>query len=480
MKPNFDESDEDAAKRDLSPLERLTQQQAPYFNLAIIETMAEAVSEGEDAASLAKSLSAVMHITLCTFGSLTHPDKHLNKTFVKTVSTAVRDKVEDLAESLGRDQAELKKEQKQAYLAEVLKQVLDHVFDELNEDIQDKSGSITPAAARMALEVLNSSFRPYASVIKAADLSLTARTELAAVVLAHALLAEADSRTAAKDCDELVFGLLYRTLNIQTPNYKAFLRSDLPPGRLALLGYCLAHNHGDPKVVADDLLDQLETMVLNDKRPSCVAESQVALFYPFLAAATTEHVQGRILPQIQFIMNRTKAFMGVIARLLSGLKTYKIEDLATLKSWTTELLPENLLNSPEETQAKGVRDYLVAVHGICSGKHGVKKSLLNEVFAEQYKQTLRGPIQLKADARRAILGHLAAVASLESPAGEGLSADTLQVALEQFLNCKDEGELTGTLRSVSTLLCLLPEPQSIELLVKVLEKAPRLSQVQHV
>jgi hypothetical protein len=295
---------------DLSPLEILTQEQAPVFSGAAIETMAEAIQECEDASSLASALGVVLSLMLCTFGSHSLPDNQLNKDFVRVVGSSVRDKLGELAGAPGRETAQEQEglastsaspnqtKESQAKRGEVLKEVLDNVFDELHEDISDKCGSISPAAARNALGLLSAVFRPYATAIKTADFSVTSRAELVGVVLVHAILAQSDIRyeSITRECHELVFSLLYGTLNIQEPNYKAFLRADLPDGRLALLGYCLGKGHGDSKLVADELLNQLESKVLNDKQPSGVSERQVAFFYPFLSHVTSEHVKTRIMP----------------------------------------------------------------------------------------------------------------------------------------------------------------------------------------
>lgn len=61
--------------------------------------------------------------------------------------------------------------------------------------------------------------------------------------------------------------MLYTTLNIKQPNYKAFMRSDLAAGRFMLLGRCL--ESCEPAVKAEiktELLDQLEAIVLNDRK----------------------------------------------------------------------------------------------------------------------------------------------------------------------------------------------------------------------
>lgn len=57
---------------------------------------------------------------------------------------------------------------------------------------------------------------PYARKLKAADLRLTQNVELTAVILVHFLLASDYLRPerVSRACHDLVYGLLYDTLNI--------------------------------------------------------------------------------------------------------------------------------------------------------------------------------------------------------------------------------------------------------------------------
>jgi hypothetical protein len=288
MKKNLNESDDEGAN-ELTPIQTLTEGQAPEFRLATVQTMVAAIEDCIDAAGLAEALSVVLRLLVCNFGSQTFPDTRLNKAFVRMVATAVRARVEGLADALKAGAAEPGEDQPaRVHQAVVLRTVLDLVFDALYDDITGREASVSQDAARIALRLLNAVVRPFASVIKAADLRLTSRTELAALSLLHALLAsgELQLERVTRECQDLVFSLLYGALNIQQPNYKAFVRADLPAGRLALLGYCLGRGHGEPKQLAEELLGELERTVLNDKQLPAVAARQVAFLYPFLAAAS--------------------------------------------------------------------------------------------------------------------------------------------------------------------------------------------------
>ena len=132
-------------------------------------------------------------------------------------------------------------------------------------------------------------------------------------------------------------------------------------------------------------MTQLETNVLNDKTKSAVAERNLAFYYPFLAAIGKETVEGKIIPQIQFIMNRTKQFVRVIALILQGFKAYKIEDLPTLKVWTTELLSEEVYLEGSGSLGEDVVLYMKAVYCMCSETHNMKQALIMDVLVDKFK-----------------------------------------------------------------------------------------------
>ena len=192
-------------------------------------------------------------------------------------------------------------------------------------------------------------------------------------------------------------------MGIQQPNYKAFLRPDLADGRLVLLGYCLKSGHGDAQLIAGEVLTQLESTVLDDKQRRAVAESKVAYYHPFLATVGKEAAEGKLLPQIQFIMNRTRQFVRVVALLLQGLKAYQIEDLDTLKRWTTELVPDELATECGGELAEDIVLYMKAVHAMCSEAHDMKRALIMDILVDKFKQTKRGQAHFKAKARAALL-----------------------------------------------------------------------------
>jgi len=108
-------------------------------------------------------------------------------------------------------------------------------------------------------------------------------------------------------------------------------------------------------------------------------------------------VEGSILPQIQFIMNRSKNFVAINAQLIMCLKNYKIEDLETLKKWTTELLGDETLMSLEKKDE--VTMYMVGVNGLCSETHGMKAALVMDILVDQFKQSKRGQAMCTTEQR---------------------------------------------------------------------------------
>jgi len=88
-------------------------------------------------------------------------------------------------------------------------------------------------------------------------------------------------------------------------------------------------------------------------------------------------------------MNRTKNFVGVIARVLQGFEAYQIEDLESLKAWTGILKDDLLLDAGPEHEGD-VRLYLRGVHQMCSEAHDMRQALIMEVLVDKFKQTKRG------------------------------------------------------------------------------------------
>jgi len=188
----------------------------------------------------------------------------------------------------------------------LLKFVVDLVFDALHEGIKDyvKDGEtlgarISSQATRMVLLALNQMLRRYKSILK--KQSFTQSVELAAIILAHYL---ADSNGSKRErfheeCESLIYNLLYKTLGIKTPNYKVLLRKDLARGRFTLLGRCLTCKDLDQKVkdeVTQELVNQLESLVLNDREPVQRAEKTLMYFQTFLAGADKSLVEEKLLP----------------------------------------------------------------------------------------------------------------------------------------------------------------------------------------
>ena len=456
--------DEEPRAQDLTSIEILTTGLALEWNQSTINCMADAIQDAADGEQLARASSVVLGHLVSTFGGRAFPDTRLNKTFLKTVAGAFRDRVDTIAEG-GSAKAQL------------LKQTADAVFDSMHEELRDYGRLyVSPNAARIAFQLLNSMFGPYAREIKEADLNLTQNTELAALILVHFLLAGDHVRFEHinRECQDLVFGLLYETLGISQPNYKAYLRSDLAPGRLVLLGYCLTKGHGDAQSITDELLSQLESTVLNDKQPSAVAEGRAAYFQTFLAAVGQEVVEGKILPQIEFTMNRTKSFLRVIARVLQGLRAYQIEDLETLQKWTAKLVTDDFLMEGSSELGADLVLYLKAVHGMCSEAHDMKRALIVDVLVDKFKQTKRGQAHFKAKAREALLRQIYALVNAEGEKDRHVSHDLLQVVLDHFLQTKEEAEVADIAQIVYKFVSLALPQDTMDLLMPLLEEQPRV------
>jgi len=201
--------------------------------------------------------------------------------YVNEVSQTFKDKIQDL----------------QGDKKQTLKQSIDEVFDALHSDLSDFSSyNMTYDAAKLTLRLLNAMFNPFRNEIK--GLNLTQNVELAAVILAHFMLASGPLRCERvnRECQDLVFHLVYGTLGIDSPNFKAFMRADLAPGRFAFLGFCLKRGVGEAASISDHLCGLLEDLVLNDKQPRARAERQAAFFMPFLATAGKDVAENKVRP----------------------------------------------------------------------------------------------------------------------------------------------------------------------------------------
>ena len=110
----------------------------------------------------------------------------------------------------------------------------------------------------------------YGSQLK--GINFTHSVELTCVIFAHFLLDMTSPGSFAlfnKECEELIFTLLYKTLGIKVPNYRALRRDDLAKGRYMFLGKCLAsfelEEEGAKEAITTGLIESLESNVLNDK-----------------------------------------------------------------------------------------------------------------------------------------------------------------------------------------------------------------------
>ena len=251
---------------------------------------------------MAETITAVLVGVLSFRGHETFPDRQLNKDFVRNVSRTFKDKVEDISREQNQEGGEAERKKSKA---QVLKFVVDVLFDGLHEEIKDfQAGVISPWAAKLVLKVINEMLGGYKKILKTE--SFTQSVELSAVIFAHFLADSSPARRFAYhgECQELIYNLLYGTLGIATPNYKNFLREDLAGGRLSLLGYCSSLEGLDQKVrddISEHLVNELESMVLNDKIQIQRAEKSLMYFHTFLALADKGTVEEKVLPQIEFI-----------------------------------------------------------------------------------------------------------------------------------------------------------------------------------
>ena len=108
----------------------------------------------------------------------------------------------------------------------------------------------------------------------------------------------------------------------------------MPLGRLTILGRCLSNpenlQQGAKEEIEKELVSNLESIVLDDQTPLLEAKKNVIYFEAFLAAASKEIIDETVLPRMQFISNRAKGFVGINAKLISFMKSYKIESEDTL------------------------------------------------------------------------------------------------------------------------------------------------------
>jgi len=174
-------------------------------------------------------------------------------------------------------------------------------------------------------------------------LTVSQSVEQVAAILITFLMDSSASRSGPRQAEELLFSWLYggktKTKKgssglVKQANYKLFLRPDLPLGRLMILGRALTQSsdlgQSTKQEIEKHLLDNLETIVLNDKAPTLQASRSLIYFQAFLEGASKETIEEKVLPRMQFITNRSKGFVGINAKLISFMKSYKIESEDTL------------------------------------------------------------------------------------------------------------------------------------------------------
>lgn len=278
MEDRVDDQFGDGAPSDeeeVSALESLRAAKTHAFNRDLVYKMGEALGESESVEDLAAATEEVLAAVLCQMGHRSFTDRQLNKDCVKQLTRAFGDKLEDLAEA---ELAQLPEgggadgKARNRVLGEVLKRVLDLVFDVLADKLARLGPSgVSPGAARLALKFMSEIIKANPAVLE--GLSLTQSVEKVGVVLVTYLL---DSRDAAcgRQAEELLFSWLYGSKKngrkglVQQPNYKLFLRKDMPLGRLTILGRCLSSpeslQQGAKEEIEKELVSALESIVLDD------------------------------------------------------------------------------------------------------------------------------------------------------------------------------------------------------------------------
>ena len=185
--------------------------------------------------------------------------------------------------------------------------------------------------------------------------------ELSAVVFADCLLDLSKPDEYLKEFELYIYNLVYKTLGVKTPNYKQFIRSDLPNSRFMFLGKCL--DLDSKAEIITELSKNLETLALNDKEVYGHAAKNLMFFSSFLVNAPKEVIDEKVLPQCQFIMNRSKKLTGIIADIIGQMSTYNINTDGALDQWINMLSNEQLMNVDQKST---VQTFLKNLHSICS------------------------------------------------------------------------------------------------------------------
>ena len=90
-------------------------------------------------------------------------------------------------------------------------------------------------------------------------------------------------------------------------------------------------------------------------------------------------------------MNRSSNFVGLIAKLIRLLKQYVIEDLPTLKKWTSDLISEEAMTSLDSRKMEDLESFFAGVHSLCSQE--MRQALISEILWEKFKQSKRGNVK---------------------------------------------------------------------------------------
>ena len=67
---------------------------------------------------------------------------------------------------------------------------------------------------------------------------------------------------------------------------------------------------------------------------------------------------------VQFIMNRSRKFVGLCAKLIAFFENYKISNIATLIKWTDDMISDELLMTLDENLKAEVLEYYQSIYKI--------------------------------------------------------------------------------------------------------------------
>lgn len=439
---------------EVTAVEELRAAGAHDFNQDLVTRMGDALGESETVEALAAAAETVFMVVLGSLGHHAFPDKQLNKRCVRALARGFKDKVEDLVDTELAEAGQVGAEDGQARgqaRGQVLKRVLDVVFDAIAARLAGpEAAAVHAGAARLALKLITEILKGSLAALE--GLTVTQSVESVAVSLLTFLLDSHAVAASARQAEELLFSWLYVGKGqgakglVQHPNYKLFLRNDLPPGRLTILGRCLSElddlEEGAREAIEQELVNCLETIVLHDETPLLQAKKNVIYFQTFLKAASKDVIEEKVLPRMQFISNRAKGFIGINAKLISFMKNYKIESEDSLRRWMDDLLSEELLMTTGDEKEE-VAEFVKSVFGICSEAQNMKHVLVVDVLIGKFKEAKRGGQHVSQAARHRLL-HIVQELVTSDQGNQEVSRELLQVALEHFYQLReaaDAGEL---------------------------------------